>query len=52
LDAVNVGGDKLITGKKKKQLAKQVGNNITQIQFETDMPVCFNSLGRCWELAF
>jgi putative ATP-dependent endonuclease of the OLD family len=52
LDAVNATGIKIITGKKKKQLAKHVGENITQQQFETDLQVCFNSLERCWELAY
>jgi putative ATP-dependent endonuclease of OLD family len=52
LDAVNEGGDKIITGKKKRQLAKHVGDNITQAQFETDLQVCFNALERCWALAF
>lgn len=52
LDAVNANGEKIITGKKKRQLAKHVGDNITQAQFETDLQVCFNALERCWELAF
>ena len=52
LDAVNANGKKIITGKKKRQLAKHVGDNITQAQFETDLQVCFNALERCWELAF
>jgi len=52
LDAVNANGDKIITGKKKRQLAKHVGDNITQVQFEADLQVCFNALERCWELAF
>jgi len=52
LDAVNVTGMKIITGKKKKQLAKHVGESITQQQFETDLQVCFNSLERCWSLAY
>lgn len=51
LDEVNTNGDKIITGKKKRQLAKHVGDNITQVQFETDLQVCFNALERCWELA-
>lgn len=51
LDAVNDKGDKVITGKKKKQLAKHVGNNITQQQFETDLHLCHQALQRCWELA-
>lgn len=52
LDAVNANGDKIITGKKKKQLAKHVGKNITQQQFETDLLVCYQALQRCWDLAF
>ena len=52
LDAVNGNGEKIITGKKKKQLAKHVGENITQQQFETDLIDCFNALNRCWELAY
>lgn len=52
IDAVNDAGKKTFTGRKKKQLAKFVGNNITQPQFETDMQVCFNTLSKCWELAF
>jgi putative ATP-dependent endonuclease of OLD family len=52
LDAVNANGDKIITGKKKRQLAKHVGDNITQAQFEADLQVCLNALERCWELAF
>lgn len=52
LDAVNASGKKIITGTKKKQIAKYVGNNITQHQFETDLRVCFNALTKCWELAF
>lgn len=52
LDATNETGDKVINGKKKKQLAKHVGNNITQVQFETDLNICFTALTRCWELAF
>lgn len=52
LDAVNGNGDKIITGKKKKQLAKHVGANITQLQFETDLQICYQALERCWELAF
>ncbi len=52
LDAVDASGNKIITGTKKKQLAKYVGNHITQNQFETDLQVCFNALTKCWELAF
>lgn len=51
LDATNANGDKVITGKKKKQLAKHVGENITQEQFETDLHLCHQALLRCWELA-
>lgn len=52
LDAVNGNGDKIITGRKKKQLAKHVGANITQQQFETDLQICHQALERCWNLAF
>ena len=52
LDATNPQGVKIITGKKKKQLAKHVGKQITQAQFETDLVICFNALTRCWDLAF
>ncbi|MGN6265790.1 MAG: ATP-dependent nuclease [Ginsengibacter sp.] len=52
LDAVNAHGDKKITGKKKRQLAKFVGDNITQQQFEADLEVCFTALTKCWALAF
>lgn len=52
LDAVNAKWDKVITGKKKRQLAKHVGDNITQAQFENDLEVCLKALERCWELAF
>jgi len=40
----------LMDGKKKKQLAKHVGKNITQQEFETDLKICFSALQRCWEL--
>ena len=52
LDATNPEGVKIITGKKKKQLAKHVGKQITQAQFETDLVICFYALTRCWNLAF
>lgn len=52
LDAINANGDKIINGRKKKQLAKYVGNNITQQQFETDLQICFNALTKCWELSY
>lgn len=51
LDAVNGNGERIITGKKKKQLAKHVGDNITQAQFETDLQVCHSALEKCWELS-
>ena len=41
-----------MNGKKKKQLAKYIGENITQQQFETDLKICFDALQKCWELAF
>lgn len=52
LDEVKPNGEKVINGKKKKQLAKHVGENITQEQFENEMKICFNALQRCWELAY
>jgi putative ATP-dependent endonuclease of OLD family len=52
LDAVNQAGTKSFTGKKKRQLAKFVGENITQAQFEDEMPIIFQSLERIWELAY
>lgn len=51
LDAVNDNGERIITGKKKRQLAKHVGDNITQAQFETDLQICHNALEKCWELS-
>lgn len=39
-------------GRKKIQLAKKVGDTISQEQFETEMQICFNALKRCWELSF
>lgn len=52
LDEVNPAGRKIITGTKKKQLAKHVGNNITREQFEADLSICHDALKKCWELAF
>lgn len=52
LDATNPKGEKIITGKKKKQLAKHVGDNITLEQFESDLKICHKALTRCWELAY
>jgi putative ATP-dependent endonuclease of OLD family len=52
LDALKPNGDKIIDGKKKKQLAKHVGENISQAQFETDLVITFNALQKCWELAY
>lgn len=52
LDEVNTKGDKILTGKKKRQLAKHVGANIIQQQFESDLQICHHALQRCWELAF
>lgn len=51
LDAVNANGERIITGKKKRQLAKHVGDNITQVQFETDLQICHSALEKCWELS-
>lgn len=52
LDAENGNGKRIITGAKKKKLAKHVGLNITQEQFETDLIICFQALEKCWELAY
>ena len=52
MDAVNANGKKVFNGKKKKQLAKFIGNNITQGQFESEMLICFNALQKCWDMAF
>lgn len=42
----------LMDGKKKTKLAKYVGENITQLQFENDLNTCFQALSRCWELSY
>jgi len=52
LDALNPSGKRIITGTKKKKLAKYVGENITQEQFENDLRICLDALGKCWELAY
>lgn len=52
IDAVNAQGKKTFTSKKKKQLAKYVGEHITRQQFESDMQICFDTLTRCWTLAY
>ncbi len=52
LDAVNAAGVRTFTGKKKKQLAKYVGEHISQQQFEAELQICFEALQRCWALAF
>lgn len=52
MDALNPTGAKVFNGKKKKQLSKHVGKNITQAQFEIDLQVCYDAISRCWDLAF
>ena len=52
LDALNPHGKKIISGYKKKQLAKHVGAKITQAQFEHDLEICFYALKKCWDLSF
>lgn len=52
LDATNENNVKIFTSKRKTKLAKHVGNNISQQQFETDLDVCHNALLRCWDLAY
>ena len=41
-----------MTGIQKKQLAKRVGNEITQNQFETDMRTFHAVLTATWDKAF
>lgn len=52
LDAVNAAGRKTFTGHRKRQLAKYVGENISQEQFENDMLILFRTLQKAWELAY
>lgn len=52
LDEVNENDKRIITGTKKKQLAKHVGQNITKEQFENDLSICHQALVKCWELAY
>jgi putative ATP-dependent endonuclease of OLD family len=52
LDAVNPAGNKTFTGRRKRQLAKFVGENISQDQFENEMPIIYETLQRTWELAY
>lgn len=40
-----------MNGKKKKQLAKHVGDNITKEEFESYLQTCLEALNRCWELS-
>jgi predicted ATP-dependent endonuclease of OLD family len=39
-------------GKKKKNIAKHIGDKITKEQFEGNLKVCFDALSKCWELSF
>jgi putative ATP-dependent endonuclease of OLD family len=52
LDAENETGKRIITGTKKKKLAKHVGLKITQEQFENELNICFLALEKSWELAY
>lgn len=52
LDEENEQGKRLFTGRRKKQLAKFVGDNISRNQFENEMTIVHNSIIRAWELAF
>lgn len=40
-----------MNGKKKKQLAKFIGDNITQEEFEINLPQCYEALQSCWALS-
>jgi hypothetical protein len=42
--------DDVING--KMLYAKEVGGNITQEQFEKEMPVVFEAISQCWNLAY
>ena len=52
LDEVDENEKRIITGTKKKQLAKHVGQNITKEQFENDLSICHQALVKCWKLAY
>jgi putative ATP-dependent endonuclease of OLD family len=52
LDELNESRNKVFNSNRKVQLAKHVGNNITQQQFETDLICCFNALTACWSKAY
>jgi predicted ATP-dependent endonuclease of OLD family len=41
-----------MSGHKKKQLAKHIGENINKQQFESELQTVFDALKRCWELAY
>lgn len=41
-----------MTGRQKRQLAKRVGNEISQVQFETDMQAFHSILTATWDKAF
>lgn len=41
-----------MSGKQKRSLAKRVGDEIEQLQFEREMPVLFESLTNAWAQAF
>lgn len=36
----------------KRELARHVGNNVTQIEFESEMPILKAALDKCWAEAF
>jgi len=42
----------VMDGHKKVQLAKRVGREITQAQFEADMSVVFEAMSKAWNAAF
>ncbi len=45
LPALNTNNGKLL-------LAREAGDGITQTQFESDMPLVFTALQKCWDLAY
>jgi predicted ATP-binding protein involved in virulence len=52
LDATNAKGKRTFRGRKKVQMAKHIGDNISKEQFEQEMPIVYECLQRCWALTF
>lgn len=52
MDLKKANDKKVFDGKKKIQLAKHVGNSITQAQFEEHQPIIHAALKSCWERCY